>query len=77
MNVAPQWRVPDLLVGLLHGAGAHDQHDGPPLGCGDGDDHHPGQNHDVHLERTRGGGGGGGGRGRSRREPRKKIKKEE
>lgn len=45
------WFVPDLFIGLIHRTGAHGQHDGPSLGCGDGDDHHPGQYHDVDLKR--------------------------
>lgn len=49
-NGASLWFVPHLLIGLLRRTGAHGQHDGPSLGCGDGDDHHSGQYHDIHLK---------------------------
>lgn len=44
------WFLPDLFIGLFYWTGTHGQHDGPSLGCGDGDDHHSGQDQDVYLE---------------------------
>lgn len=48
-NGASLWCVPHLLIGLFCRTGAHGQHNGPSLRCGDGDDNHPGQYHDIHL----------------------------
>lgn len=49
-NSTSLWFLPDLFIGLFYWTGTHGQHDGPSLGCGDGDDHHSGQDQDVYLE---------------------------
>lgn len=52
-NGASLWFVPHLLISLFCRTGAHSQHDRSSLGRGDGDDHHPGQYHDIHLKNVR------------------------
>lgn len=48
-NGTPLWSVPYLFIGLFYRTGAHGQHDGPSLGCRDGDDQHPGHDQDINL----------------------------
>lgn len=46
-NGAPLWLLPNLFIGLLYRTCA--QHDGPSLGCRDGDDQNPGHDQDIYL----------------------------
>ncbi len=42
--------LPYLLGDLLFWAGVQSHYQRSPLGCGDGDHDHAGQNHDIHLK---------------------------